>query len=203
VIGSGRKATRWKTDLIPPALIVDRYFPEEKARVDQLDADAEAASQAVEEFIEEHSGEDGPLADAMEDDRITKALASKRLKVAKIEDRHSDEVKALSQLIKLYGKETVAKSEAKEAHAELDQATLDQYSKLGTAEIQSLVIDDKWGRWMASGVNAELSALIQNLVERLGVLAERYEETVGDIEARIESLSANVAAHLAAMEIKE
>lgn len=203
VIGSGRKATRWKTDLIPPALIVDRYFPEEKARVDQLDADAEAASQAVEEFIEEHSGEDGPLADAMEDDRITKALASKRLKVAKIEDRHSDEVKALSQLIKLYGKETVAKSEAKEAHAELDQATLDQYSKLSTEQIQSLVIHDKWGRRMTDGVNAELSALIQKLVERLGVLAERYEETVGDIEARIESLSANVAAHLAAMEIKE
>jgi type I restriction enzyme M protein len=184
-------------------LIVDRYFPEEKARVDQLDADAEAASQAVEEFIEEHSGEDGPLADAMEDDRITKALASKRLKVAKIEDRHSDEVKALSQLIKLYGKETVAKSEAKEAHAELDQATLDQYSKLGTAEIQSLVIDDKWGRWMASGVNAELSALIQKLVERLGVLAERYEKTLGDIDAEVEALSAKVAAHLAAMGIEK
>lgn len=201
VIGSGRKATRWKTDLIPPALIVDRYFPEEKARVDRLDADAEAASQAVEEFIEENSGEDGPLADAMEDDRITKALATKRLKVAKIEDRHSDEVKALSQLIKLYGKETVAKSEAKEAHAELDQTVLDQYGKLTTADIQSLVIDDKWGRRMTAGVNAELSALIQKLVERLSVLAERYEETAGDLEAEVEHLRAKVAGHLTAMGI--
>lgn len=199
VIGSGRKATRWKTDLIPPALIVDRYFPEEKARVDQLDSDAEAASQTVEEFIEENSGEDGPLADAMEDDRITKALASKRLKVAKIEDRHSDEVKALSQLIKLYGKETVAKSEAKEAHAELDQTVLDQYRKLTTAEIQGLVIDDKWGRRMTDGVNAELSVLIQKPVERLEVLAERYEKTIADLDAEVETLSARVADHLAEM----
>lgn len=56
---------------------------------------------------------------------------------------------------------------------------------------------------MASGVNAELSALIQKLVERLGVLAERYEKTLGDIDAEVEALSAKVAAHLAAMGIEK
>jgi type I restriction enzyme M protein len=48
-------------------------------------------------------------------------------------------------------------------------------------------------------VNAGLSALIQKLVERLGVLAERYEKTLGDLEGQVEALSAKVVEHLSAM----
>jgi type I restriction enzyme M protein len=35
------------------------------------------------------------------------------------------------------------------------------------------------------------------------VLADRYEATVGQIEADVDELSAKVAAHLAAMGVKE
>ena len=65
--------------------------------------------------------------------------------------------------------------------------------------MQRLVIDDKWGGRIEAGVNAELSALTQKLVDRLNVLSERYAETVGDLEAEVEALSAKVAGHLAAM----
>ena len=65
VIGSGRGGAKYKMDLISPALIVARYFPGEQAKVDELAAAAEEASRAVEEYIDEHSGEDGPLAEAM------------------------------------------------------------------------------------------------------------------------------------------
>ena len=73
VIGSGRGAAKYKMDLIPPALIVARYFPSEQAKVDELTAAAEEASRAVEEYIEEHSGEDGRLAEAMDGDKISRA----------------------------------------------------------------------------------------------------------------------------------
>ena len=52
---------------------------------------------------------------------------------------------------------------------------------------------------MAAGVNAELDALIQKLVWRLKVLGDRYEKTVGGLDAEVEALSVKVAAHLAAM----
>ncbi|WP_256041427.1 hypothetical protein [Cryobacterium sp. SO1] len=81
----------------------------------------------------------------------------------------------------------------------LDQLTLKQYGKLSTADVQSLVIDDKWGGRTLAGVRAELDGLTQKLVKRLNVLGERYEKTVGDIDVEVEALSAKVASHLAAM----
>ncbi|MEV4804800.1 class I SAM-dependent DNA methyltransferase [Nonomuraea sp. NPDC049421] len=201
VIGSGRSAKKYKMDLVPPTLIVARYFASEQAEVDELNALTEQASQAVEDFIEENSGEESLLADAMDDDKISKKLAADRLKVAKYEDPKSDEVKALQELIRLYNAEAEAKTAAKEAQAKLDEATLKQYAELSTDDIQSLVIDDKWGARFVRGAQAELDVLIRKLVDRLTVLADRYAETLSDLDAEVENLSAKVAEHLAAMGI--
>ena len=96
VVGSGRSATKYKMDLIPPRLIVARYFADEQAKIDELTAAAEEAARAVEEYIEEHAVEDGLLAEAMDDDKISKALATARLKEAKREGSDPDEIKALA-----------------------------------------------------------------------------------------------------------
>ncbi|MCV2393268.1 type I restriction-modification system subunit M [Actinotalea sp. M2MS4P-6] len=202
VVGAGRSATKYKTDLIPPALIVDRYFADEKAKLEELNAAAEAAGQAVEEFIEQNSGEEGLLADTMDDDKISKALAAARLKAAKREDPKSDEVRALAKLIALYDAEASAKKAARDAQVKLDEATLKQYGRLSTEEILELVIDDKWGARFVRGAQAELQVLIRQLVDRLNVLGDRYAETVGDLDAEVERLSDKVAEHLSAMGVR-
>lgn len=202
VIGTGRNASKYKMDLVPPALIVARYFAEEQAKFDELDAKAEGAAQVIAEFVEEHSGEDGLLSEAMDDDKITKALASARLRVARAEDPDSEEVDALVKLIALYDAEVVAKRVAKESATKLDDNVLAKYGKLRDADIKSLVIDDKWGMTIARGIGAEQAALIQQLVDRLRVLADRYSETVGNLAAEVESLSALVEAHLRAMGVE-
>jgi type I restriction enzyme M protein len=186
-------------DLLPPALIVARYFATERAEVDELNARAEQASQAVEEFIEENSGEEGLLADAMDDDNFSKDLAAARLKVAKAEDPKSEEVAALTKLIGLYNAEAEAKRSAKDTQAELDRKTLAKYGKLTTEDIQSLVIDDKWGARFVRGAQAELDVLIRRLVDRLNVLGDRYAETLGDLDSEVERLSAKTAEHLAVL----
>ena len=144
VIGSGRSATKYKMDLIPPALIVARFFASEQAKIDDLTATSEEASRVVEEYIEEHSGEDGLLAEAMDGDKISKALAGARLKDAKKEGFDPDEVKALEHLLKLYNAEAEAKKAVKEAQAALDLATLKKYGNLTEDEVKILVLDDKW-----------------------------------------------------------
>jgi len=63
VVGAGRSAQKYKMDLVPPALVVKRYFAEDQADIDQLTAAVEEASQAVEAFLEEHAVEDGLLAE--------------------------------------------------------------------------------------------------------------------------------------------
>lgn len=202
VIGAGRGAAKYKMDLLPPALIVDRYFTTQQVEVDVLSALAEQANQAAEEFIEENSGEEGLLVDAMDDDKISKLLAAARLKVAKYEDPKSDEVAALIKLIGLYSAEAEAKKSAKEAQADLDRKVLAKYAELSTEDVQSLVSDDKWGARIARGAQAELDVLIRKFVDRLTVLGDRYAETVSDLAADVERLSAKVAKHLAAMGVE-
>lgn len=198
--GTGVNAQRWVMDLVPLELIVARYFAKEQTDLDALHAAVEAAGQALDEYVEEYAVEEGLLFDATDDDgKVTNKTAADRLKAARAEGTDNDEIKALVQVIDLFRVETSAKKAAKEAGLKLDQLALKQYAQLGTADIQSLVIDDKWGSRISAGVQAEREALIQKLVQRLNVLGDRYAETLGDLDAEVQALSAKVAGHLAAM----
>ncbi|WP_240676564.1 class I SAM-dependent DNA methyltransferase [Streptomyces sp. B27] len=202
IMGSGRSATKYKMDLIPPALVVARYFADEQSQVDALHAAAEEASRAVEEYIEEHAVEDGLLADAMDDGKISKALASARLKVARHEGADAEEIKTLQDLVKLYNEESVAKRTAKEAQVSLDLATLAKYGDFTVPEIKQLVVDDKWHSAVASRVAGEATALTLVLVSRIQELGDRYEKTVEQADSELRELEAKVARHLAEMGIK-
>jgi len=199
VIGAGRKAERFKTDLIPPALIVARYFAGEQAEVDELDVRAEEATRAVEEYTGEHAVEGGLLWEASEDGKLTKALASARLKEAKREDSDPEEIVALEQAASLFKAESTAKAAAKEARAALDLATLNKYGDLTEADVKTLVLDDKWKATVSSRVESELTSLVLQLVARIQELGERYDETVADLEAEAEELGERLTAHLAEM----
>jgi len=197
--GTGANAKRWVMDLIPPHLIIGRYFAAEQAEVGKRTADLEAAAQAIEEYAEEHAVEDGLLWEAVEDERISVATVKNRLKVAKTEKADAEEIAVLSHMTTLYAAEAAARKAVKDAAAKLDEKALAQYGKLTTDEIKALVIDDKWGATIAAGIESELVAAVQRFTTRLRVLANRYESTVGDLDAAIEALNAKVSDHLAAM----
>jgi type I restriction enzyme M protein len=198
-VGVGRKKIKYKMDLIPPIVVVGRYFADEQARVDNLNAKAEAITRAVEEYVEENSGEDGLLADARDDDKINKTLALARLREAKEEGADPDEVKTLERLIQLYADEGAAKNAAKEAQADLDTATLKKYGALTEADVRSIVLDDKWCATIRDRVASEVNALTLALVARIQELGERYAETVAVLDAELEELEAKVVLHLANM----
>jgi type I restriction enzyme M protein len=61
VVKWGNKTVRYVGELIPPSLVIARFFEDEQAEVDRLAAETEAATQAKTEFEEEHGGEEGVL----------------------------------------------------------------------------------------------------------------------------------------------
>jgi type I restriction enzyme M protein len=199
VIGSGGSATKYKTDLIPPSLIVSRYFAGAQAKIDGLSTKAEEIAQAIEEYVEEHGTEEGLLAEAMEDDKISKALAAARLKQAKYEGSDPDEIKALQHLIDRYNEEAAAKKAAKDAQAALDLATLKKYTDLTEADVQALVLDNKWASTIAARITDEVNDLTLALVSRIQQLGERYAETVQSLDAELAKIESTVANHLADM----
>ena len=201
VVGSGRSATKYKMDLIPPTLIVARYFADKQATIENLTAAAEEATRAVEEYIEEHAVEDGLLADAMDDDKLTKALVTARLKAIKASG-DPDEIKALQHATKLYNTEAAAKKAVKDAQGELDLTTLKKYGDLTEDDVKTLVLDDKWRATVVRRVGGEVEALTLGLVARIQQLGERYEATVEDLDAELDELEAKIAAHLAEMGVE-
>ena len=199
-LGSGRKAVKYKMDLVPPDLVVARYFADEQARVDGLTAKAGAATQAIEEFVEEHGGEEGALADAVEDGKTSKALAATRLREARQEGEvDPEEIAKLEQLIQLYGDETAARKAAKEAQAKLDKEALNKYGDLTEGEVQALVLSEKWGATIRERIADEADSLTLSLVARIRQLGERYAETVSDLDGELRRASAAVEQHLVEM----
>jgi type I restriction enzyme M protein len=196
VVGAGKKAIRYKMDLIPPDLIVARYFADEQASADALMLAQDEASRAVDEYVEENAVEDGLLAEAMEDDKISKALATKRLKGV-TRDGERDEIDALQRLVKLFDAASAAKKMVKEAQASLDLATLEKYGDLTEADVMNLVLDSKWLSDVSGRVATVVESKVHRLVARVSQLGKRYAATLDDLDDRLTALDKAVAGHLA------
>ena len=199
-LGTGKSKRKYKMDLVPPDLLVSRFFADQQAQVDALVSDAEAAALAVQEFVAEHgTDEEGPLHDAVgEDGRLTQKDAKSSLKAARAagDGETADHLQAALDLLK---DESATKKAAREAQAALDEAVVARYSKLTREDLQVLVLDAKWYGAVSSGVLAEVGTLINRLVARIGVLTDRYAETLGQIDEELERLSAVTNGHLSTM----
>ncbi|MFH6896241.1 type I restriction-modification system subunit M [Providencia huaxiensis] len=188
--------TKYKAELIPPALIVARYFADEQTKIDTLQSKLDSASQELETYLEENSGDDGLLNEALNDkDKVTKATVTARLKVA----TDPDEKSALKQAQKLFDNEANAKKALKKAQDALDLAVFKQYPKLSIDEIKTLIIKDKWLATLQSNIEAEIERVTQQLANRVKELEERYNEPLPAITKSVKNLSEKVAGHLKAM----
>ncbi len=191
---------KYKTELLPPALIVRRFFAEEQAQVDALQSALDSASQALETYLEENSssggGDDGLLNEALNDkDKITKATVTARLKIT----TDPDEQAALQQAKQRFDNEAQAKRALKAAQDALDLAVFKQYPQLSEAEIKTLLVNDKWLATLQGNIVAEIERVTQHLANRVKELEQRYSEPLPAITRRVDELSDKVAEHLKAM----
>ncbi|WP_343577091.1 type I restriction-modification system subunit M [Mycobacterium sp.] len=202
IVGSGRSATKYKMDLIPPALIVARYFADDQAKVDDLAAAFETASAAVTEHAEEHGVDEALLSDTTNDKgAYTKKLLTAAIKTAKA--THDDEtLSCANEALKLLNAEAAAKKAVKDAQDKLDLATLTKYGDLTEEEVKALVLEDKWRAVVVHRGAGEVDDLTLDLVARIQQLGERYAATVDDLDAELDRLEDKVAAHLADMGVE-
>lgn len=188
---------RLVADVIPPRLIVARFFPQLQKAVDDAQAKAEELGREIEELVEEHGAEGGLLADALtEAGKLTAASIKERQKSGQAEP---EEAILLKQVAKLMTAETAAKKAVKEAEEALTEATLAKYPELTEEEIRALVVDDKWLTDIADLIEAEIEARTEQMTARVRVLTERYGHTMPEMSDDVELLSAKVFAHLEAM----
>lgn len=188
---------RLVADVIPPALIIARFFTDLKEALDTATAQAEELGREIEELAEEHGAEGGLLVDAMTDTgKLTAASVKAREKSGEAD---AEERPLLKKAAKLIASEAAAKKEAKEAETELTEAVLKKYPALTEDDIRALVVQDKWLTDITTAIGAEVEARTESLTARVRVLTERYGQTLPQIMDDLAAFEARVAGHLAAM----
>jgi len=191
---------KYKADLIPPPIIVKRYFAAEQQAIETLEAEKDTISRQIEAMEEKHGGEDGLLEEAKSDaGNVTKTALKARLREIKGDADFADELAVLKPYLALRGQETKAGRAIREAQKALDAQVAEKYAALTEDEIKTLVVDDKWLAALAAAVQTELDRISQALTGRVKELAERYAAPLPQIAEEVDVLSAKVDAHLERM----
>lgn len=190
---------RLVADVIRPALIVARFFPDMQKALEDAQAKAEELAREIEELIEEHGAEGGLLADALtEAGKLTAASVKARQRSGEAEP---EEAKLLKHVTKLMTAETAAKKTVKEADEALTKATLKKYPELTDEEIRALVVDDKWLTDIAELIESEIEARTEQLTARVRMLTARYGQTLSEISEQVRSLETRTLQHLASLDL--
>ena len=74
-----------------------------------------------------------------------------------------------------------------------------KYADLAEDDIKRLVIEKKWFAALSARLDSEMQRIGQQLTSKVSALAERYAQTLPEIDAAIADLEAKVAAHLKQM----
>lgn len=186
----------WTCDLVPKQLVIDTYFSDEDAAIDVLKSELETLNESMETFEEEHSGDGGVLSMM---DKVNKGNVTKQLKEAKTVSGAENEVAVLTELLGMFNDQSKLKKSIKEADKALDLKALAKYAELSEPDIKDMVVGRKWLGTLESSVQKEMRDISNRLSQRLIELMERYEDTLPELEAELESLNQKVRGHLQKM----
>lgn len=187
----GRK--KFKSDLIPASLLVARYFSAEQAAIDRLESELGTVEQQLDEMKEEHATEGGLLETVTDEKgKISRKAVSARLAEAVREKESMDERKLLQEYTRLLDLAGDLKGRLKAAQDRLEGLIAAKYGHLSDADIQTIVVDDKWLAQISADVQSELERVSQTLTGRTRQLADRYVAPLPQLVGEVEALSARV-----------
>ncbi len=194
---------RFKSDLIPAALLISRYFTAERDALEAIEGELAAVEQQLDETREEQGGEEGLLEFVIEGEgekqKVNAKAVKARLKEIGKDPDYADERKALEDCAALLDQQADAKARLKAAQEDLEAKLDAKYPKLSEDEIKTLVVDDKWLATLAAAVQGELDRVSQTLTGRIRQLAERYATPLPQLTDEVAALAARVDGHLKKM----
>lgn len=184
--------------LIPPSLIISKYFEAERELLAETEAQIEDLHANITKIVEENSGDDELFCDVEPGKKPSKGFfKEKKLELA--DEKESDEYKLL---IELEGKiKTLSETEKKKKTqlADLEKKIIEQYPKIGVKEVKEIVINRKWFSSLRKTFDNELEKISYSLEESVENLYERYKtplpkilEEVGELDTQVNSYLMNM-----------
>ena len=194
------KVKSWDGKLIPKDIMTDVYFPEEKKAVEDIELIISDLQAQADEFEDERTGADGVLADCLNDkNNLDQKAVKEKLKKLKTEESGGEDFKQLKEYSNLLAKIKEHNKTLKELSALLEQHLKAQYAVLTEDEIKELLVNKKWYYSIYDGIDALYTSISHNLSARITELAERYENTLPELEKEVAEYETKVKAHLKQM----
>jgi len=196
---------RFKSDLVPAALLIARYFAAERDAIAALEAELAGIEQQLDETREEQNSEGELLffeaneANDGEPPKITTKSLKAALKKIADDPEEAEARQALEYYADLLDQQADTKAKLKAAQEDLEAKLDAKYPTLTEDDIQTLVVDDKWLATIAAAVQGELDGVSQTLTGRIRQLAERYATPLPQLTEEVSTLANRVDEHLKKM----
>lgn len=195
--------------LIPTELVITEYFDDDNQKLIGFKEKLSVIQSEKISMIEEESGDDGLLTeviknkktddddDSSKDDKEVKiTVDTKALKKRLKEKIDEDEKMCLTKYSNLLDQEKQIKDSIKKIEASLEKQIMEKYVNLTLDEIKHLVVDVKWSATLESNLDDLIEKQKTNLTNSVQQLADRYSETLSEIESKANGLEQKVKQHL-------
>ncbi|PUD36337.1 type I restriction-modification system subunit M [Helicobacter pylori] len=180
--------TYYKSDLIPKNLIKQRFFEKETKELEALENALNEKEALLDEFIEEHSNEEG-LFDGL---KINESVLKKELKNATdLEDKQI--LKTALELLEAKNKALKMKNKAYE---ELELKAFHQYKNLELDEIKDLIIQDKWLKSLKNALENKIQKRINAFISALNEIISSYSNSLLELDKEVKESESKVLEHL-------
>ncbi|PUD33022.1 type I restriction-modification system subunit M [Helicobacter pylori] len=180
--------TYYKSDLIPKHLIKQRFFGKEAKELEELENALNEKEALLDEFIEEHSNEEG-LFDGL---KINESALKKELKNAT--DLEEKQI-LKTALERLEAKNKALKMKNK-AYEELELKAFHQYKNLELNEIKDLIIQDKWLKSLKNALENEILKRINAFTSALNEIISSYSNSLLELDKEVKESESKVLEHL-------
>ncbi len=180
--------TYYKSDLIPKNLIKQRFFEKEAKELEELENALNEKEANFEEFIEEHSNEEGLFYEL----KINESVLKKELKNATdLEDKEI--LKTALELLEAKNKALKMKNKAHEA---LELKAFHQYKNLELNEIKDLIIQDKWLKSLKNALENKILKRINAFSSTLNSIISNYSNSLLELDKEVKESESKVLEHL-------
>ncbi len=180
--------TYYKSDLIPKHLIKQRFFEKEAKELEELENALNEKEALLDEFIEEHSNEEG-LFDGL---RINESVLKKELKNA----TDSEDKQILKTALELLEAKNKALKMKNKAHEELELKAFHQYKNLKLGEIKDLIIKDKWLNSLKNALENKILKRINAFTSALNEIIQTYSNSLLELDKEVKESESKVLEHL-------
>ncbi len=180
--------TYYKSDLIPKHLIKQRFFEKETKELEELENALNEKEAHFEEFIEEHSNEEGLFYEL----KINESVLKKELKNA----TDSEYEKILKTALEWLEAKNKALKMKNKAHEKLELKAFHQYKNLKLGEIKDLIIKDKWLKSLKNALENKILKRINAFTSTLNGIIQTYSNSLLELDKEVKESESKVLEHL-------